>query len=180
MSYSTSTKAADKVESFLQTLVNLRGDSISWIAADPSKLAYQIRQGMSVAENNPDKYSEFAKLKKTFKISTGPNLVIASRYVSLVETLEPEELTSKNFAKSVNIFEVTEVADVMEVIGAILANPNYEEYQFKDYTEITEKELETLYKWTHKNEIFIINSKCLIISRKEPPEDLAWTPIKDD
>lgn len=171
MTYSTSLKALGKVEKFLITLLNLKGDSVSWNSSNPSNDAYQIRQGLSIAEKT--NHPEFKDLKKLFRISVKSGQVVATRLISIVDT-EGTVLNSENFTKSVTVFEVKEVNDPLSVIGAILVNPHYQEYHFPDYTEITEIELSKIWKWTNNNAFYIIKSAFLIITKKEPPEGVAW------
>lgn len=176
MSYATSDRSFKKSTHFLDSLLNLKGDSISWGTGDPNRLAYQLRQAMDIAHRNPEGYPAYKELKSLFKISVSENKVTAVRRTPLVES--EQILTPINFAKSVHSFAIPDVKDPLDVIGAIIANPNFEEYHFKDYHEITENELNKLYKYTSKNGLFIIKSGFLIISKKEPPENIAWRPLQ--
>jgi hypothetical protein len=176
MSYSKSDRAFTKVQQILDTLINIKGDSATWITNDPNSLAYQIRQGLKIAADEPEKYGDYSKLKNIYKITVKSNLVSAVRFVPVAE-LKNTELNSMNgFKKTVIQFEIPEVKEPLEVIGALIETPQFEEYIFKDYTEITEKELNIIHKYTSKNNLFIINSNSLIITRKEPPEELSWKP----
>lgn len=161
----------DKVEKFLATLVNLKGDSISWSSSNPNNDAYQIRQGLAIAEKT--KHPEFKDLKRNFRISVKNGQVIASRIISIVDT-EGVVLNSENFVKSVSVFEIKEVTDAMSVIGALITYPNYEEYHFPDFIEPSEAQLTRLFRWTDKNSFFIVKSSFLIVTKKEPPEGIAW------
>lgn len=174
MSYSPSEKSVQKVEAFLQALCNLKGDSISWTTADPNKLAYQIRQGLTVAEVFDQKYPAYSGLKEVFRIKVKQNIVTAVRIVPLVE--QQEELTAQNFVKTVQVFTITDVKEPLAVISSLLEFPNFQEYSFPDYTEPTELELNQIYKWTSKNAHYIVKSKNLVITKQQPPEDLAWSP----
>lgn len=175
MSYSNSEKAVYKVSHLLETIAQTRGDSVSWLSEKSNTLGYQIRQALVIAENNPEKYGEFSELKSKWRIKVSGSTVSAVRVTPIAE-LQNKEITALTFAKTVSSFSVPEVRDPMEVIGAIIANPNFEEYSFPDYQEATELELNRIFKWTSKNECYIVKSIHLIVSRKLPPEDIQWKP----
>lgn len=175
MSYSNSDKAVHKVSHFLDIISKTQGDSVSWSSEKSNTLGYQIRQGLVIAENNPEKYPEFCKLKRDWRIKVSGHLVTAARVTPIAE-LQERTISAANFVKTVSSFSVPDVREPMEVIGAIIANPNFEEYSFPDYVEVTESELNRIFKWTSKNECYIIKSVCLIVSRKLPPEDIQWKP----
>lgn len=175
MSYSNSEKAVHAVSHLLQTITETKGDSVSWSTDKSNTLAYKIRQALAITESNKDKYPQFAELKSKWRIKVAGHVVTAARITPIAE-LQEVAVNVNNFAKTVSSFSVPEVMAPMEVIGALIANPNFEEYSFPDYTEISPIELNQIYKWTSKNQCYIIKSKHLVISRKEPPEDIQWKP----
>jgi hypothetical protein len=175
MSYSNSEKAVHKVSHFLEIIAQSKSDTVNWLSEKSNTLGYQIRQALVIAENNPDKYPEWSKLKRQWRIKVSGHNVTAARITPMAE-LQEKAITVQQFTKTVSTFSVAEVKDPMEVIGAIIANPNFEEYSFPDYTEPTELELNRIFKWTSKNQCYVVKSINLIVSRREPPEDIQWKP----
>jgi len=76
MAYSKSVNAIVKVRSYLDELVDAKGN-MEWRASDPNKFAYQLREGINVAQIFKEQYPSYAALKNKYSIKILDNRVVA-------------------------------------------------------------------------------------------------------
>lgn len=171
MGYSKSTRAVQRVKKFLDEMLQNDGQ-LEWPNADPSKLAYQINDGIHAAkanalnkEKNPvEPFATYSRLKSKFIIRVAAGKVIA----------EPRDVIPLDtIVSGMSRLTLHNLSDVLEIVGAAIKH-NAPEMFFPDADEFAD--LPQLYTWAVRNGYFIIPSDDGITLTKTDPGDIAWTP----
>ena len=116
MGYTNNPTAIDKVEKFLALMVGAN-ENLEWETAEPSKLAYYIREGISASctlygkQPEDERLKEFSNLKSKFIIKIKENHVIAS--------LRNEIPLAVMSVKKLRVIHLPNVISLTEVVGAI-------------------------------------------------------------
>lgn len=174
MGYSKSTRAVQRVKKYLDEM--LREDTqIEWASDDPSKLAYQLNDGLHAAKHNAvdrdkrpvEPYASYAHLKAKFILRIRPGRVVA----------EPRDVVPlQTLRVGMSRLTLHEIRDVMEIVGAAIKHKAPEMF-FPDADE-NEVNLPQLYAWASRNDYFIIPSDDGITLTQTDPGDLAWEPTE--
>lgn len=161
MAYSKNIYAITRVEKFLKQMENAN-TSLEWVAEEPYKLAYYIREGIHVANQNEH---PFGKLAGKFIIRTSKRKVIAQ-----LRVLTPEYTELK---RTLNKMVLPGLSKLLEIVGAAIQHKS-EEMHFPD-ADLDGEELERLNKWTSENSYFIIVGDGLTLTVLDPG-DSKWSP----
>lgn len=172
MGYSKSPRAVHRVVKYLDEM--LREDAqIEWVSEDPSKLAYQLNDGIAAArhlaldrEKRPvEPYATYSHLKAKFIIKIASGKVVA----------EPRDVVPlMNVRAGMSRMTIHELSDVLEIVGAAIKHKAPEMY-FPDADSFT-ADLPQLYAWATRNGYFIIPSDDGITLTQNDPGELAWEP----
>jgi len=144
MGYSKSKKAVRRVQSYLEQMVKAE-TNIEFPSAEPSKLAYYIRDGIKAARNFPEVVGTYARLNSKYVIKSGPGKVIC-------ELRDVLELTRQGIRSQVSI---PNVVDAIGIIGAAITH-KADEMIFPDATLDTIVNITPLKKWAEKNDYNLI------------------------
>jgi len=169
MSYPKSNKAVSKVERYLEGMLSADSD-ISWICADPVKLAYQVREALTVAQERPQLHAKYAELKRKFAIKVLPGKITAALKVQPAVAITP---TIAQFVKTVDRLQIPQVATLLEVLGAAVKHANMPELYFPD-AQLDASSLRRLYNWTSTHEFHIIVGQGITLTKQ--PTELAYKP----
>lgn len=172
MGYSKSTRAVQRVKKYLDEM--LREDAqIEWVSDNPSKLAYQLNDGLHAARHNAvdrdkrpvEPYATYSHLKAKFILRVGPGKVIA----------EPRDVVPlQTLRVGMSRLTLHELSDNLEIVGAAIKHKAPEMF-FPDADEKS-VDLPQLYAWAVRNDYFIIPSDDGITLTQTDPGDLAWAP----
>jgi len=162
MAYTKSEFAITRVQKYLKQMEEAQS-SIEWVAEEPHKLAYLIREGLSVAKklNHP-----FAELSKKFILRAKAHKVVAELRVSDPSIIELQRILNK--------MRIEKVSTLLEVVGATIKHKADEMY-FPDAVGLTYDEITRLYNWTKTNDYFIIVGDGITLSKVDPG-DAKWIP----
>ena len=173
MSYSRNKNALKRIQKLLDSLLahldNGNTDDIVLVSTEPIKLAYQIHEGLKVADIYPE-YAKYRKLIEVYKFKTKYDKVIAERRDKIVEA---KTILNQQLSKMV----VEEAIDVMSIIGAATKHKANELY-FPNVV-LENGELDRLYEWCKPAGLFIINNQDLGITlTKSDPGELRYEPTR--
>lgn len=168
MGYTTNRRAITRVKQHLDQMVAAE-NKIVWPANEPSKLAYQIREGITVSKDAAilegkavEPYHSYAKLKSKFIIRVESGTVVA----------EPRDgMPIEAVIAAVTIPYVT---DEMEIVGAAIKHKAPE--LFFPNANLLKMDAETLYNWTERNGYYIVGGENGVTLIKDDPGIIAWRP----
>jgi hypothetical protein len=170
MGFSKSPRAVQRVKNYLEDM--LRSDTqIEWVSTDPSKLAYQLHDGLAAARHlavDRDKkpvepYATYSRLKAKFILRIAVGKVIA----------EPRDIVPiESVRAGMNRMVLHELSDVLEIVGAAIAHKALEMF----FPDATDTNLPQLYAWAMRNGYFIIPSDDGLTLTQNDPGDIAWAP----
>lgn len=166
MGYNLSRGPLVRMERYLQDMAEAK-KTIVWVTANPSSLAYRIREALAGAKHH-DEFAHYDKLRHIFKIREGERQVKAV-YVGAEYShpVLPEKLTVD-----------LPITSSMGVVGAaIKLGAQTEEIHFTN-ANLSDTERKTLYNWTQSNDWTYIEhyDNTLTLTKEKVDEDLIWRP----
>ena len=166
MGYTKNQAAIQKVEKFLTLMVET-DENLEWETADPSKLAYYIREGISVSglvfSNEPDndRLKDFSKLKAKFILKVKGNKVIASLRSEI-----PLAVYSVKRLKSVHLPNIINLVGIIGAIATYIVKENKEQITLPN-ASLNKDEFEKLEKYLVSKDLNIkVNGNEIVISKE--------------
>lgn len=161
--YSQNEAAINRVQALLDQMVVTDTD-LSWPTKDAHMLGYHLREAMTLAKRIGK--SPYDTLKDKFTIRNRGDRVVAELKVKEgIEALQ--SLMSK--------VELSDVTSTVEIVGAAIVHSQATELYFPDAV-LTDEDKLALWKWSSKNEYYIIVAEIGVTLTKKDPGEVAWTP----
>lgn len=172
MGYTITKNAVLRVQKYLEALT-ASNETIEWVTETPAKLAHRIHEGIAASieyHREGEPYVSFARLRQKFVIRQKRDRVVAEWREELLHS--HVEFTSNRIHHEMSGVGASASSIISEIIKT--NRPYKITVSGASPSEIW---LESLYRWTSKNDYFIVaGDENLIVTKDPETGEFAWRP----